>query len=365
MKSNILIVTGGTGGHVIPALNLFNYLKNKSHNVFLLTDNRGNKYIKDIDKNKILEIKSSHLTGNIYFKFKAIIKLLIGFLQSVVIFIKVRPKIVISFGSYASLTPLLCFVLFKFFFKTNLYIHEQNSIIGQTNKVFSKFSNKIFVNFEKEYSNINKYKKKISVVGLPQKQNMNLSLDEKKKNENNINFLVFAGSQGSFDILNTLTKIIEGLKKISNFKKIKFTVQCPLQKQNEIKSLLIQNKYDFEVESFFYNFENILSKTDIALCRSGAGTINDLINFNIPAIISPLPSAKDNHQYENARILSDIECAIIIDKNKIDIDQIILFIRKVVDDKNFNKSLLEKYNKINRQNTNELMWTIIQNDQKK
>ena len=365
MKNSILIITGGTGGHVIPAQNFFNYIKNESNNVFLLTDSRGRKYIKDIDINKILQIKSSHLTGNYHFKFIAIIKLLIGFIQSVVIFIKVRPKIIISFGSYASLTPLLCFIIFKFFFKTKLYIHEQNSLIGQTNRVFSKLSNKIFVNFNKEYSSINKYKKKIFIVGFPQKKIENNLINDKNKNNINFNFLVFAGSQGSFDILIILTKIIEELKKISNFKKINFIVQCPLQKQKEIKNLLIQNKYKFEVDSFFDNFDNILNKTDIALCRSGAGTINDLINFKIPAIIYPLPSAKDNHQFENARILSDIDCAIIIDKNKIDFDKIILFIRKVINDKNFNKSLINKYSKIKRQNTNELMWAIIQNDQKK
>ncbi|SVD47995.1 uncharacterized protein METZ01_LOCUS400849, partial [marine metagenome] len=62
----------------------------------MLTDSRGRKYIKDIDINRILQIKSSHLTGNYYLKIKEIIKLLIGFIQSVVIFIKVRPKIIIS-----------------------------------------------------------------------------------------------------------------------------------------------------------------------------------------------------------------------------------------------------------------------------
>ena len=106
----------------------------------------------------------------------------------------------------------------------------------------------------------------------------------------------------------------------------------------------------------------ILNQTNIALCRAGAGTINDLINFKIPAIISPLPSAKDNHQYENAKILSDIDCGIIINKNNMDIDKIILFISKVINDKNFNKSLLSNYSKIIRHNSSELIWKIINDD---
>ena len=362
MKSKVLIITGGTGGHVIPALNFFNYLNNESKNVFLLTDNRGHKYIKSIDNSKILKIQSSHLSGNIYFKIIGIIKLLIGFLQSLIIFIKIRPSTIISFGSYASLAPLICFVLFKFFFKIKLYIHEQNSIIGKTNKLFSKYSNKIFVNFDKEYLSINKYKKKILVVGLPQKNRNDYYIYEERKNNKYINFLVFAGSQGSFDILIIFTKIIKELNKIPNLKKIKFFVQCPMQKQNEIKELLTQKKYEFQIKSFFDNFDNILCKTNIALCRSGAGTIHDLIKFKIPAIILPLPSAKDNHQYENAKILSDIECAIITHKDIVEIDKIILFIRKVIDDKNFNKSLIDKYSKIKIHNANELMWTNIKDD---
>ena len=363
MKNKILIITGGTGGHVIPAVNFFNYLNNESKNIFLLTDNRGNKYIKNIDKSNILKIQSSHLSGNLYFKFIGLIKLLTGFFQSFIIFIKIRPKIIISFGSYASLAPLICFLLFKLFFKTKLYIHEQNSIMGQTNKLFSKYSSKIFVNFDKEYLSINKYKKKVSVVGLPEKNRDSYSVYQERKNDKIIYFLVFAGSQGSFDILFIFNKIIKELKKIPQLKKIKFIVQCPMQKQNEIKNLLTENKYEFEVKSFFNNFENILKQTNIALCRSGAGTINDLINYKIPAIILPLPSAKDNHQFENAKILSDIECAIVIDKEKIELERIILFIRKVVDDKNFNKSLIDRYSKIKRHDTNELMWTKIKNDQ--
>ena len=98
-------------------------------------------------------------------------------------------------------------------------------------------------------------------------------------------------------------------------------------------------------------------------CRSGAGTINDLINYKIPAIILPLPSSKNNHQFENAKILSKIGCAILADKDSKELDKILLFIRNVIDDKSFNKSLLDKYSKIKRFNTNLLMWEHIQNDQ--
>ena len=361
-KNKILILTGGTGGHVIPAVNFFNYIKTNSNNVFLLSDNRGYQYITNIDKKNIFKIYSSHLTGNITYKLLGLIKLLIGFLQSLIIFTKLRPKTIVSFGSYASFAPLICFIFFKFFFKTKLYLHEQNSLIGQTNKLFSKQANKIFVNFDKEYPSLHNYKNKIFVVGLPQKKINENSNYKQRKKENNINFLIFAGSQGSLDVLNYFSKITNEIKKLPNTKKINFIVQCPMKMQNQIKILLTNNNFNFEIKTFFNNFEDILYKTNIALCRSGAGTINDLINYKIPAIILPLPSSKNNHQFENAKILSKIGCVILADKDSKELDKILLFIRNVIYDKSFNNSLLDKYSKIKRYNTNFLMWEHIHDD---
>ena len=88
-----------------------------------------------------------------------------------------------------------------------------------------------------------------------------------------------------------------------------------------------------------------------------------MINYKIPAIILPLPSSKNNHQFENAKILSDNGCAILADRESKELDKILLFIRNVIDDKSFNNSLLDKYSKIKRYNTNLLMWNQIQDDQ--
>ena len=92
MKNSILIITGGTGGHVIPAVNFYKYIERKNIEVNLLTDKRGSKYINGINKQNIYKINSSHLSGNIFFKLKAIFKLFIGFFQSLRIFIKLKPK---------------------------------------------------------------------------------------------------------------------------------------------------------------------------------------------------------------------------------------------------------------------------------
>ena len=362
MSKNILIITGGTGGHVIPAVNFFNYLEHNSNKVFLLTDYRGSKYIKEVNKKKIFKIYSSHFSGNIFFKIKAFLKLLAGLIQSIIVFIRLKPKTIISFGSYASSTPLVCFLFFKFFFKTSLYIHEQNSVVGKVNKTFIKFSNKIFLNFEKEYVNIQKFQNKIAIVGLPQNihtNNLNYNI---MNNKSNLNFLVFAGSQGSLDILVLFEQILKNLEKILNFKEIKFFIQAPLAKHKEIENLLKNKHCSYKIQNFYYNFDEILKLTDIALCRSGAGTINDLINYKIPAIIYPLPSAKDNHQYENAKILSDKKCALIVEKNKINDQEIMLFIDKLLNDKNFKTELFDNFKKIEIKNANELMWNYINNE---
>ena len=238
MSDNILIITGGTGGHVLPAVNFFKYLEENNNKVFILTDYRGNRYINDINPNKIFNIYSSHYSGNLLFKLIATIKLLFGLVQSIIIFIQIKPKNIISFGSYASATPLLCFLLFKNFFKTSLYLHEQNSVVGKVNKIFLKYSKKIFMNFDKEYLNINKYQDKISVVGLPNKKDDNNFINIKNKKSSVINFLLFAGSQGSLDLLDIFERIIKNLNKLSISKQIFFTIQAPLSKHLEIENLL-------------------------------------------------------------------------------------------------------------------------------
>ncbi len=75
-----------------------------------------------------------------------------------------------------------------------------------------------------------------------------------------------------------------------------------------------------------------------------------------------MPDSKDNHQYENAKMLSSINCAIIVNKNKINDHDIISFINKLANDKNFKKNLKENFNKIEIRNTNELMWNFIKNE---
>ena len=94
------------------------------------------------------------------------------------------------------------------------------------------------MNFDKEYLNINKYKDKISVVGLPNRIEDNNSINIKNKNSSVINFLLFAGSQGSLDLLAIFERIIKNLNQLSISKQIFFTIQAPLSKHLEIENLL-------------------------------------------------------------------------------------------------------------------------------
>ena len=161
MKENFLLITGGTGGHVIPAQNFANYLSNKNIKCTIITDTRGYKYINNF-KAKIYVVSSSNLNGKIIFKLFGIFQIFFGLIQSLAFISYLKPSHVISFGSYASFPPMISCVLLKSIYKINLYIHEQNSIIGRTNKFFLNYIDKLFLNFDiKSLINI-KFKEKSS-----------------------------------------------------------------------------------------------------------------------------------------------------------------------------------------------------------
>ena len=85
MNKNILLITGGTGGHVIPAQNLANYLIDKNINCRIIIDKRGYKYINNF-KGKVHIINSSNLSGNLILKITGFVNLILGFLQIFVLF---------------------------------------------------------------------------------------------------------------------------------------------------------------------------------------------------------------------------------------------------------------------------------------
>ena len=99
-----------------------------------------------------------------------------------------------------------------------------------------------------------------------------------------------------------------------------FIIQCPKNYSGEFSKKISKYTNSFDISDFFYNLPEILEKTDLIISRCGAGTINDIIYHKIPSILIPLPSAKDNHQYENATFLSKQDCGIIMNQDNFDLN---------------------------------------------
>ncbi len=360
MKKKFLLITGGTGGHVIPAKNFSNYLSVKNINCTIITDKRGYKYFNNYN-GKIYIISSSNLNGNIIFKIFGIFQILLGLIQSFIIIFLLKPSHTISFGSYASFSPMLSCILLKSFYKVKLYIHEQNSIIGRTNKFFLYFTNKLFLNFDIKSKINSKHKDKIFVVGSPEnnfKKNIKIS---NKNSEHNFTIFISGGSQGSEFVSNFATNLI---KIIDNEKiiKAKFIFQCAkhlIKKQEEklrnIKSPII-------LKDFFTNVDEILANANLAICRAGAGTIVDLINYKLPSILIPLPSSKDNHQLFNAKILAKHDLAIIIDQNNNDLEKAKRHIYETYSNPKKLESINKKFDVIQVKNSNTLIYKLILNE---
>ena len=359
MKKKYLLITGGTGGHVIPAQNLANYLNNKKIDCTIIVDKRGYKYINNF-KGKIHIINSSNFNGNFILKIIGAFNFFLGFIQSLSIILFLRPNIVISFGSYASFFPMLCCIFLKPFSKSKLFIHEQNSVIGRTNSIFLNFSNKLLLNFDISKKINKKFINKIHIVGSPENT---LDLVVKKNEYFNKKFtiFIFGGSQGSEFISNFSTKLIKIIDK-ENIIDAKFIIQSPNHLIKKISFDLKKIRSQIIIKDYYLNIDEVLNETSIAISRAGAGSIRDLINYKIPSIIIPLPTSKDDHQYNNAIIIEKHNLGIIIDQNTNELIKAKNYIYEIYNNPNKTKLINQAFNKITVKNSNSLIYNLIKNE---
>ena len=190
-----------------------------------------------------------------------------------------------------------------------------------------------------------------------QKKNKDLKNISEKKN-----IFIFGGSQGS---VNLIEKVILILKKINNLYDVNLIFQCPKQITNKLDMFLKERNFNYTIHEYIDNIDDILFSTDIAFTRAGAGTISNIINYNIPSIILPISNSIYNHQFYNAKYLTDINAAILMDENNFNADiNANIFIKLITND-NFYKDIKKELEKINIENANLKMLNIIENEKNK
>ncbi|SMN15040.1 UDP-N-acetylglucosamine--N-acetylmuramyl-(pentapeptide) pyrophosphoryl-undecaprenol N-acetylglucosamine transferase [uncultured Candidatus Thioglobus sp.] len=310
INKKILIMAGGTGGHIFPALAIATELKKHNVSIEWLGSKRGmENTIVPKHNIKLHSVNAVGLRGKSAISLlKAPFQLALATFQVVKVFSQVKPDVVLGMGGFASGIGGLIAKIYRM----PLFIHEQNSIPGTTNKLLSKIATQTFQAFDNAFdSNINAI-----TVGNPVAFKVRKSTANNKK----LNLLIVGGSLGSKPINDVVTKLNNNINIWHQTGKLHFD---NVQFQYEKKSV--------KVTAFIDDMAKAYAWADIVLCRAGAMTVSELMISGTPSILIPLSHAIDNHQFYNAKILADNNAGILIkqqDLNTQSLEKILLSLNK-------------------------------------
>ena len=303
MKKNFLISTGGSGGHVVPATILCNHLA-KKNNIIISIDKRGLNYLEKDFYN--VEIINTPKLNNIFFLPFNVFLIFFLTVKSFFLLRKKEIKKIFSTGGYMSLPLILAAKLLRL----DLYLIEPNQVLGRANKYFLNTCKKIFC-YTREIKNFpENYKKKIVLINPLVKENI-YKLQPLPFQKKKFTILIVGGSQGAkiFDSY-LKDKILNLSKKFS----INIIHQTSKKNISYLENFYTKNRIENKIFSFDKNFASIMQQSDLCITRAGASTLAELSVLNIPFIAVPLPTSRDNHQFENAYFYKKNDCCWLIEQ---------------------------------------------------
>ena len=308
----ILIASGGTGGHIIPALSLYDFLKDENYSVKLSTDLRGMTYIKNINTENIKIIDTSTIVKSK--KFKSFLKIISAIIKSFIFLIKDRPSLVIGMGGYSSFPICFSAVILKI----PIIIYENNICFGKANKFLVPFAKKILVNYNEFEGIKDNYKHKIKVIGNILRKKILDFHSFKDDNYEKFNILILGGSQAAKSFAEKLPKIFIELNKRKI--KIKIFQQCQPEQNEVLRKVYEHNKIEYSIFNYTHDMDSLYKQTNLAVTRAGSSALAELLNCRIPIIAIPLVHSADDHQYKNAVYYEKKGFGIMIKEDKIEND---------------------------------------------
>ncbi len=336
----ILIATGGTGGHIYPALALADAaMKRWKDCEILFVGNADRMESKEIPAHgyRFIGLNASGLVGNVLDKAKAIALMGIAYGKALKIVSQFQPDIAVGFGGYVS-APVMLAAHTK---GVKVMIHEQNSIVGTANKLCMKVADAIVICYEKCFEECDASKTRLlgnpraSVVKekpFDQKYYDTLGLDKNKPL-----ILVVMGSLGSTSVNEAM---IQALPKIDKSNQILFV--CGKGNYEKISAKMHQDNIRV-VE--YVNQTALLEKVDCIICRAGATTAAEITAFGIPSILIPSPYVAMNHQFYNASVLVEKKCAFMIEEKDLNADTLFEKVSRIMKNTKLKEEMKENARK--------------------
>lgn len=326
MAKRIVIMAGGTGGHVFPALAVAQYLLEKDWQVSWLGTQKGLEG--RVIPEQGIEIDWLSVAGvrgkGWWSKLTAVMLLVKACSQALKILRKRKPDVVLGMGGFVAGPGGLMAKLLGI----PLIIHEQNRVPGTTNRLLARLANQVLEAFP------GSFKKTVNAkfTGNPLRKQFVISFSKQglssrleKGGSTGIKILVVGGSQGA-QVLNEI--VPDALATISADVQIMHQTGAAMQQQVEgrYKELGVQA----EVNAFIEDMVSAYQWADLVICRSGAMTVSEVAAAGVPAIFIPLPSAIDDHQTANARYLTDAGAGVLLKQKDLNAATLVENITKVI-----------------------------------
>ena len=338
----VIVTAGGTGGHIYPALAIINKIKEKEPNSEFLYIGTHNRMEKDLIPSLGIPYEAIEITG--FFRkitlenFKTLKRFFAARKKCLSIIDQFKPDVVIGAGGYV--TAPVIWAAHKLGYKT--FIHEQNSVVGLSNKYLSRYVDKVGVSFESTLKDFPK--DKVVLTGNPcsekavhteaaKKSDFGLSDDKKL-------VLIVMGSLGSVSVNEKMVEYMYGFR--SRDYEILFVTGNSYYEK--LKMQRFPN--NVKVVPFIENLPSIMKCTDLMVSRAGASTMSEIMALGIPTIFIPSPYVTNNHQYKNAMDLVNRNAAFILEEKDLEKESFIHMVDEILSDESRYGEIKENVSKL-------------------
>lgn len=337
----LIVSGGGTGGHIYPALALIERLKEidpQTEVLYVGTDRGLENKIVPAAGIKLVTLHTQGFKRSLSLEnFKTVYLFLKSVRDAKKIIKDFKPDVVLGTGGYVSGSVLYAAARLH----VPTVIHEQNSVVGITNKFLSRYVDEIAIAFEAARSQFPA--NKVTMTGNPRAQqvaanaNSDYSWTNDGLSDDKPTMMIFGGSQGAPKINASVVDAIPEFNK----RDYQVIFATGGKRYDKVKEMLSGVKIadNVRVVPYIPDMPKKLPKVDVLVSRAGATTIAEITALGIPTILIPSPYVTANHQVHNAQALVKNGAAVMITEDKLDGRSLLLQADRLMKDKQLRQKM--------------------------